>query len=240
MKKFAVFDIDGTLIRWQLYHAIADVLVKFGYGDPTTFKSVKEARMRWKRREQDESFKHYERALVEAVDEVFKKLNVRQFNKAVSVAFDEYKDQVYTYTRNMIADLKKKNYTLLAISGSQQEIVEKIAQYYGFDDCLGSTYIQKDGKFTGEKIIRGFNKHKILAELVEKHGLSYKNSVGVGDSAGDITMLEMVEQPIAFNPEAKLFSHAKTKSWKIVIERKNMVYELEPQNGKYILAKTNV
>ncbi len=25
---FAVFDIDGTIIRWQLYHALADELAK--------------------------------------------------------------------------------------------------------------------------------------------------------------------------------------------------------------------
>ncbi len=237
MKKFAVFDIDGTLIRWQLYHAIADVLVKFGYGDPTAFKSVKEARMRWKRREHDESFKDYEHALVEAVDEVFKKLNVSQFNKAVDMAFDQYRDQVYTYTRDLILNLKKKGYFLLAISGSQQEIVEKIAEYYSFDDCVGSNYIQKNGKFTGEKIIRGFDKHKILTELMKKHGLSHEKSMGVGDSAGDITMLEMTERAIAFNPERKLFDHAQKRGWKIVIERKNVVYELRPKDGRYRLKK---
>src|SRR3546814_11785501 len=28
MKKFAVFDIDGTLIRWQLYHAVVETVAK--------------------------------------------------------------------------------------------------------------------------------------------------------------------------------------------------------------------
>ena len=27
-RPFAVFDIDGTLIRWQLYHAVADDMAK--------------------------------------------------------------------------------------------------------------------------------------------------------------------------------------------------------------------
>ena len=37
MNKFAVFDIDGTLIRWQLYHAIADELAKSGHIDAETY-----------------------------------------------------------------------------------------------------------------------------------------------------------------------------------------------------------
>jgi phosphoserine phosphatase len=30
-KRFAVFDLDGTLVRWQLYHALVDRLAKKGY-----------------------------------------------------------------------------------------------------------------------------------------------------------------------------------------------------------------
>ena len=51
-------------------------------------------------------------------------------------------------------------------------------------------------------------------------------------------MLSTVEQPIAFNPTKQLFEHARTYGWRIVLERKNMVYELEPRDGSYILAQT--
>ena len=33
-RPFAVFDIDGTLIRWQLYHSIADTLARLGHIEP--------------------------------------------------------------------------------------------------------------------------------------------------------------------------------------------------------------
>ena len=64
-------------------------------------------------------------------------------------------------------------------------------------------------------------------------------SVAVGDSASDVSMMELVELPIALNPEKKLYEHAKKRSWKIVLERKNMVYELEATDGNYRLAKAN-
>jgi phosphoserine phosphatase len=49
-------------------------------------------------------------------------------------------------------------------------------------------------------------------------------------------MLEYVEHPIAFNPEIRLFNEARNKGWKIVVERKNVVYELEANHGSYVLA----
>ncbi|HLG91141.1 MAG TPA: hypothetical protein VI336_03240, partial [Candidatus Saccharimonadales bacterium] len=58
--KFAVFDIDGTLIRWQLYHAIADAMVRLGYVAPFTYQVVKDARMEWKKRSGNGSFRSYE------------------------------------------------------------------------------------------------------------------------------------------------------------------------------------
>jgi len=236
MKKFAVFDIDGTLIRWQLYHAIADVLAKKGYIDAESYADMREARMYWKRRSHANSFKDYEKSVVAAYDKAVTKLTVDQFLEAANLIFEEYKDQVYTFSRSLIDDLKRKNYTLLAISGSQKEIVQLIADYYGFDDCVGSTYERKDNSFTGRKQIASQDKSTILRELVEKHGLNMKGSIAVGDTESDIPMFEMVEQPIALNPTRGLFEHAKRQGWKVVVERKNMVYELRrDKDGQYIL-----
>src|SRR3989338_2352482 len=78
-RPFAVFDIDGTLIRWQLYHAIADTLVHLGYIDRKAFQAVKDARMQWKRRTHTDSFKDYEHTLVKLVDSALAQLTIRQY-----------------------------------------------------------------------------------------------------------------------------------------------------------------
>ncbi|MBX4191162.1 hypothetical protein KW794_03685, partial [Candidatus Saccharibacteria bacterium] len=49
-RPFAVFDIDGTLIRWQLYHSTADTLARLGHIEPKLHQTIKDARMVWKRR----------------------------------------------------------------------------------------------------------------------------------------------------------------------------------------------
>ena len=236
-RPFAVFDIDGTLIRWQLYHALADELAREGHLDAEPYRTVKATRMTWKKRATDSSFRLYEEALVKLVDDSIQGIKVNDLNAACRRVIDEYKDQVYTYTRDLIEQLRGKNYLLFTISASQQQIVSLIAEHYGFDDSAGTVYATRDGVFTGEKdLLLRDRKPEKLRELVAKHGGVWQCSVGVGDSEGDIPMLSVVEQPVAFNPTRALFDHAKANDWQIVVERKNVIYTLESRDGSYLLA----
>lgn len=236
MKKFAVFDIDGTLIRWQLYHAVVDKLAATGNLGEDAKEKLHDARMIWKRREHPEAFKEYEKCLIEIYESAFPKLDVSEFDAMVTEVISEYKDQVYTYTRDLLADLKKQGYTLLAISGSHQELVQEIAKYYGFDDFVGTRYSREAGKFSGMEFLATKDKKAILQSLIKKHGLDSSDSIAVGDSASDAGMLEVVEKPIAFNPDQSLLATAKQNQWKIVVERKNVVYELVAKSGSYLLS----
>ncbi len=236
-RKFAVFDLDGTLIRWQLYHAMADELVLLGILDAKAYESVKVARMSWKNRDNVNSFNDYEHTLVQLVDSAVNKIKVSELETACQSVIEEYKNQVYTYTRDLIKELKAKDYLIFAISASPDQIVGLVAKHYGFDDFAGSIYGTKDGIFTGSKdLIWSERKPEKLKELVDKHNATWDKSVAVGDSEGDIPMLSAVEQPIAFNPTQLLFAEAKKQGWKIVVERKNMVYRLDPSAGTYVLA----
>ena len=235
-KKFAAFDIDGTVIRWQLYHAIGDAMAKQGLIDPQTYQKVRDARMHWKKRGGEDAFLEYESQLVVVFDKGLKDLPVEEFSQIVDEVFSVYHEQVHTYTRDLIKDLKSQGYLLFAISGSPDIIVERFVEHYGFDDFAATDYEIKDGRHTANKDISLGKKSELLNNLVAKHGAAHSGSIAIGDTESDIGMLELVEQPIAFNPTKKLFQHAKQQGWKIVIERKNMVYELEQVDGKYILA----
>lgn len=236
MRRFAVFDIDGTLIRWQLYHATVDQLAKNGLISSKLKNEISNLRLKWKKREHEISFKEYERGLVKIFDSIVTNINPDIFDKTVIEVVDRYKDQVYTYTRDFIKKLKEDGYFLLAISGSQKELVKLIAEYYGFDDWAGSTYERQDNVFTGKKNVISKDKASVLNGFIKKHNLSFNDSYGFGDTESDTAFLEMVDRPIAFNPEINLYKYAKQNGWKIVIERKNVIYKLEPQNGRYILA----
>lgn len=235
-RPFAVFDIDGTLIRWQLYHAIVDELGRTGNIPEESYRLIKEARKIWKHRASTTSFGDYERTLVEAYETAIVSVTYQDYMKAVEAVFHEYRQQTYKYTRGLIESLKKKGYLIFALSGSQQEAIALLADHYGFDDFKGSVYERDGERFTGEKdIIRRDRKPEMLKELVAAHNARWEDSIAVGDSEGDIPMLSAVENPVAFNPNKELYEHARKHGWKIVLERKNMVYELEQRNGEYVV-----
>ncbi|MEO5627835.1 MAG: HAD family phosphatase [Candidatus Saccharimonadales bacterium] len=236
MKKFAVFDIDGTLIRWQLYHAIVDRLAKKELLGADAHHKLHQARMVWKQRQHPQAFRQYELAVINEFEAAFADLDTKEFDAVTKEILDEYGDQVYVFTRDLIKDLKDKGYLLLAISGSHQEIVKALAQKYGFDDWVGTNYQRANRRFSGHKIVASADKKAALQSLINQHDLSLKGSLAIGDSASDGAMLQMVEQPIAFNPDQKLYQMAKQAGWTIVIERKNVIYQLEAKDERYILA----
>jgi phosphoserine phosphatase len=61
---------------------------------------------------------------------------------------------------------------------------------------------------------------------VEKENLSLRHSIGVGDTESDISFLELVSKPICFNPNEKLYQHAKRLKWAVIVERKDVIYAI--------------
>lgn len=235
LKPFAVFDFDGTLIRWQLYHSIFDALKNLGLINQKDVEKVRQARMLWKTRSSENSYKNYENILVSVFDKTIAEVDYSVFEEMAEEVFQEHKDQVYTYTRGLIKDLKSNGYMLFAISGSPREVVEKVAKYWGFDDWIASEYKVSNNKITGNRSLGFVEKNKSVEYFVKKYQLTYQDSYGVGDSESDINMLKKVENPIAFNPSKELFAHASKNGWQIVVERKNVVYNLSPKNSSYNL-----
>lgn len=236
VKRFAVFDIDGTLVRWQLYHTLVDKLAKLGALGSSAEQDLHQARMSWKRREQPEGFSEYEKVLIKTYEAALPSLTSLQFDQAASEVINQYQDQVYTYTRDLIKQLKSREYTLLAISGSHHELVEPIAAYYGFDDFAATRYERNASGFSGKVFVASNDKQSILQQMVAKHGLSFADSYAIGDSMSDAPMLALVEHPIAFNPDKNLYKHAHKNGWKIVVERKNVIYQLTKRSDYYLLS----
>ena len=236
MKPYAVFDLDGTLIRWQLFHVIVDRLGKIGKIDKQTYQDILDSRMAWKRREQSDGFDRYQIKLIEAYNSVVTNLSQNELEELANRAFEEHKDQSYVFTRNLMKDLKAKGYMLFAISGSFTEVVQLIAKHYGFDDSAGTMHAKKSGKFTGEiDVVQYERKVDMLNNLKKKYKLSDEGSYAVGDSMGDYAILKHVQNPIVFNPARELFVKAQEHGWKIVVERKNVIYKLQNTKQGYKL-----
>ena len=236
-QKFAVFDIDGTIFRSGLYREIVYELIATDKAPIELSTAFAQLEIDWKTRKHVDAFKVYEQSMGKAVDSVLSRIKCSDFDAAATAVFDRVSDYVYAYTRDLVLSLRQQGYTLIAISGSQEEIVKLFANKYGFDIWVGQHYERGDnGYFTGVIVKTHHGKDVILRRIAKDHNLNFKGSVGVGDSGGDIGMLSIVERPIAFNPDRDLFEAAKQNDWRVVVERKNMVYELEPNGHTFVLA----
>jgi HAD superfamily hydrolase (TIGR01490 family) len=236
-KKFAVFDIDGTIYRSGLYREVIYELLATGKAPAALSDAFSHLEIDWKKRSHIGAFQRYEKAMAHAFDATLHLVRCDDFDTAARAVFERVSDHVYAYTRDLLIDLRQQGYTLIAISGSQEELVRPFADKYGFDLWVGQHYERAEsGFFTGEIVRTHDGKDTILRRLVEQNGLSFDGSIAVGDSRGDIGMLSIVERPIAFNPERELFDVAKENDWTIVIERKNMIYTLESHGNAFILA----
>jgi len=241
-KKFAVFDIDGTLFRWQLFHELVSELLANGHLPATAKKDIDTTIAAWRARAHTHAFADYEMAIVNAFRPYVAGMKVRDIEEAADKILSRSGKNVYVYTRSLIDELRSQGYTLIAISGSQHEIVTRFADLWKFDIALGQISDAVDGTYTGTipdgKLVV-MQKGILLKKIVTEHGLSWEESIAVGDSHSDADMMKLVARPIAFNPNDELYDEAVKNGWDIVIERKNMIYELEQKDGTYVLAQAN-
>lgn len=236
----AVFDIDGTVFRWQLFHELVAELGKQGLFPQEVAKNIEDKFFQW--RALQASWADYENEIVNAIQTNIVEIPPSKLNECAQIVIDRSGHKVYNYTSNLAKKLKSEGYYLLAITGSQQEIAELFAKKHGFDNCIGSLMkIDEQGNYTKdyERFVIG-NKATILQEFLNQNGFSLSASYAIGDSAGDSQLLELAENPIAFNPDDGLLKIAQANNWPVVIERKNLAYTLSPNiTGDYYLTATD-
>lgn len=239
-QKFAAFDIDGTLFRSGLYREVFYELSKMGAIPDELTQLTTEKHREWRHRIHGNAFEEFEKIMVNGLDGLLTQLKISDYEEAVQRVLDKKAANIYVYTHNLLNRLKNEGYFLIAISGSQEELVQPFAESHGFDAWVGQKWERGGEYFTGNVVKTHTGKDKIIYELVERYDLTFDDSYAVGDSNGDSGMLEIVDNPIAFNPTQELLAKALENKWKIVVERKNISYELESgDNDTVVLAKTN-
>ena len=228
MKKVAIFDIDGTIFRSSLLIELVEELIKKGIFPKTARQIYQKEFDAWLNRK--DTYEKYITAVVEAFVKNIKGVPYKDFMRVAETIVSGKKDRVYRYTRDLVKELKDKNYYLLAISQSPKGILDEFCDELGFDKVYGRFYeLGPEDRFTGEIVDSHLimNKANIVHRVMEKENLTLKGSIGVGDTEGDIPVLEMVDNPICFNPNMLLYKAAKRNDWKVVVERKDVIYNIQ-------------
>jgi len=226
-RKVAVFDIDGTVFRSSLLIELTEALVDAGIFPESARRAYLKSYKNWFDRKG--SYEKYLNAVIKAFNKNIRGVSRSDFLKVSLKVISFQRNRTYRYPRELIKELRRENYYILAISNSPREIVDRFCRKWGFDKVYGRVYkTDTKGRFTGSILYEDLisDKEKILKRAIEKEKLTLKQSVGVGDSESDIPFLNRTEKSICFNPNRKLYNYAKRAGWKVVVERKDNIYNL--------------
>lgn len=232
----AFFDIDGTLYREGLITEVFKKLIKYEIIQPERwYNDVKPEYVRWDRREGD--YDNYLLKMANIYTEAIKGLHKYQVEFIAKNVVSQKGDRVYTFTRDRIKWHKEQGHIIITISGSPIELVKEMSLKHGFDDYRGTIYVMDNNeKYTGEVIPMWDSKSKksAIEELAIKYNIDLDGSYAYGDTAGDFSMFEMIKHPLCINPTRELLSKVMSspevkEKIRIIVERKDMIYNLKPE-----------
>jgi HAD superfamily hydrolase (TIGR01490 family) len=228
MKPVAFFDIDGTIFRSSLLIELVEQMIVEGVFPVEAREDFQSAKRAWQEREG--SYEAYIEDVIATFLVHIKGVHYGEFADIGRQVIASQSKKVYRYTRDLLTELKGQGYMLVAISQSPKTILDDFCHQYGFDKVYGRVYeIGPQDRFTGkvvdEHLIK--NKANIARRVFDRTpDVTIVGSVAVGDTEGDVQLLEFVEKPICFNPNKLLYTAAKRNNWPIVVERKDVIYHL--------------
>lgn len=104
------------------------------------------------------------------------------------------------------------------VTAAPIEIARIIARRLGLTGAMGTVAEHVDGVYTGRLVgdmLHGPAKAEAIRALAEREGLDLARCSAYSDSYNDLPMLELVGDPVAINPDAKLRDHARRVGWRV-------------------------
>lgn len=225
--KIAIFDIDGTIFRKNLHYELIVELAWMKVFPKDVLQRLREVYTNWI--EHVGTYEDYRRSLVELYAQHIKGCSEEDVIRAARSVVPFHERRTYIFAEDLIKQFRREGYHLIAISGSPIEIVKEYNEsYLKFDQVFGSVYEKdEDGIHTGRAAFEpSKNKGDIVKQYVFDHELTLEDSYGIGDTESDISFLRVVDHPIAFNPNQNLKVVAEEEKWRIVVEKKDVIYEI--------------
>ena len=121
--------------------------------------------------------------------------------------------------KELVAFHKEKGHILLVITATVSFVARPIVEAFGIDNLLATELKITNNHYVNEVYgIPCFKEGKItrLRLLLEKNNYSLAGSTFYTDSHNDIPLLELVDTPVAVDPDEKLKDLALSKGWNII------------------------
>lgn len=210
-----IFDLDHTLLTGDSDHAWGQFMVEQGLVDPVTYKQ-----------KNDMFFEHYQAGTLNINEYLAFTLHTLTQHPLETML--SYREQflnecisplISQKSRDLIAQHKQQNDTLLIITATNGFITYPIAEMLGIEHIIAPHPEMRDGQYTGQiEGVASFHEGKVtrLKEWLAEQQKTLKNSWFYSDSRNDLPLLELVDHPIAVNPDPYLHALALERQWPII------------------------
>jgi HAD superfamily hydrolase (TIGR01490 family) len=144
---------------------------------------------------------------------------VRELEDLGEEIFDEVMvHRIWPGTRALAQMHLDEGQRVWLVTAAPVEIAQIIARRLGLTGALGTVAEHVGGVYTGRlvgEMLHGVAKGEAVKALAEREGLDLAACAAYSDSYNDLTMLSLVGNPCAVNPDARLRAYAKQRGWPI-------------------------
>ncbi|MDH3633392.1 MAG: HAD-IB family hydrolase [Gammaproteobacteria bacterium] len=211
----AIFDLDHTLVNGDSDYLWGEYMVKTGIVNEQEYRARNEDFYRDYQRGTLDSDRYLEFALEPLTHYTIAELHAWR---------EDYVDTwikpiIAPGTPNLLDSHRSRSHELLIISATNLFITEPIAQILGVPTVLATEPEIIDNRYTGRFLgtpTYQEGKVTVLKEWLSDSNHDLDGSYFYSDSINDISLLELVDIPVAVNPDEDLKAIAQARNWKMI------------------------
>ncbi len=211
----ALFDLDNTLLDGDSDYLWGCFLVEHGIVDGETY--------------QKENQRFYDQYLHGSLDiHEFLRFQLQPLATHSSAQLMQWREQflrdkidpiLLPKARALLDKHRRQGDELLIITATNRFITGPIAARFGVTHLLATEPENRDGEYTGG--VSGtpcFQDGKVerLQAWLNERGESLRDSWFYSDSHNDLPLLELVDHPVAVDPDDKLATLARQRNWPVI------------------------
>ncbi len=124
--------------------------------------------------------------------------------------------KVYPQAKALLSELRSAGHRLVIVSATAAFIVRAVAKQLGVEDVLAIDLVTENNRYTGEVDgVPTYQEGKVtrLNAWLKSEGETLNGAAFYSDSMNDLPLLEIVEQPVATNPDPRLAVIAEARNW---------------------------
>lgn len=211
----AIFDLDNTLLSIDSDHAWGEFLVEQGAVDPVAYREANERFLADYNAGTLDMMAFLALALKPLADNSPEQLAAWHQQFMIS----KIEPHILPKAEELLARHRTKGDTLLIITATNRFITGPIAERLGVDDLIAVDPEMVDGRYTGRVDgVPSYREGKVirLQAWLEAQDITMDGAWFYSDSHNDLPLLEVVDNPVAVDPDDTLRQVAAERNWRIM------------------------